>query len=217
MPYWVALAACPPVGHPVYPKTLAGKLPVPPNKMDVLRRLRRRGDLPGFAERSPCPFQPHAGGHVGPKLNRHSITSYLPGPPLKNAPPNMSLRGVRDEATSLTIVPASSRRGRTRSTGHAPFFRLYSIAEIASQAAKKQAVLASVVNRLQHRVPGMDRKAGTVHALGDSLGTVPVLLRKIRYVGRFLIPGPTPRRSWLAMTRCSLYRSATAGEMLGSQ
>ena len=51
----------------------------------------------------------------------------------------------------------------------------------------------------------MDRKAGTVHALGDSLGTVPVLLRKIRYVVRFLIPGPEPRRSWLAMTFLGMF------------
>ena len=74
------------------------------------------------------------------------------------------------------------------------------VATSAEPPAKKRAVLASVVNRLRHRVSGVDRKTGTVHALGDSLGTVPVLLRKIRYVGRFLIPGPAPRRSWLAMT-----------------
>ena len=74
------------------------------------------------------------------------------------------------------------------------------VATSAEPPAKKQAVLASVVNRLRHRVSGMDRKAGTVHALGDSLGTVPVLLRKIRYVRRFFICEPAPRRSWLAMT-----------------
>ena len=40
---------------------------------------------------------------------------------------------------------------------------------------------------------------GTVHALGDSLGTVPFLLRKVRHIGRFLIQGPASRRSRLAI------------------
>ena len=76
------------------------------------------------------------------------------------------------------------------------------VREVASlrTPAKKQAVLAGNVNRLRRRVSAMDRKTGTVHALGDSLGTVPVLLRKIRYIGGFLIHGPAPQRSWLAMT-----------------
>ncbi len=85
------------------------------------------------------------------------------------------------------------------------------VATSAEPPAKKQAVLAANVNRLRRRVSAMDRKTGTVHALGDSLGTVPVLLRKIRYIGGFLIHGPAPQRSWLAMTEGSPARSVLAG------
>ena len=44
--------------------------------------------------------------------------------------------------------------------------------------------------RLRRRMFGKDRKKGTVHALGDSLGTVPVLLRRISRIERFFIHGP---------------------------
>ena len=138
---------------------------------------------------------PHTYGDTIPCRRRWHTGFFTPQPQYVIA------RSPRRSDLPLESTSGGLQRGHPMLTARTPFLRWYCGAEIASQAAKKRAVLVAIVNRLRRGMTGTDRKMGTVHALGDSLGTVPVLLREIRYVGGFFVHGPAPRRSWLAMTR----------------